>query len=167
MWIMTVLSLETKILSNWAQSEESRMKFTNLVWIIADQNFYDIRLPLHPTSEGRSFSGRNIRLRLKVKIVPTVQTVQMCMLDIKVTARLVTIQLLRIESRVELEQWRSLPRMHFQAFPRAQIFLSEAINEISIVRNSAKGQLISEANPKLFTWTKNQRKYFLYFCRSL
>ena len=27
--------------------------------------------------------------------------------------------------------------MHFQAFPRAQIFLSEAINEISIVRNSA------------------------------
>ena len=27
--------------------------------------------------------------------------------------------------------------MHLQAFPRAQIFLSEAINEISIVRNSA------------------------------
>ena len=56
------------------------MKFTNLVWMIADQNFYDIcftffilRLRLRSTAEGRSFSGPNIRLRPKVKIAPTVQ----------------------------------------------------------------------------------------------
>ena len=57
-----------------------RIQFTNLVWMIADQNFYDIcftffilRLRLRPTTKGRSLSGPNIRLRPKVKIAPTVQ----------------------------------------------------------------------------------------------
>ena len=39
--------------------------------------------------------------------------------------------------------------MHFQAFPRAQIFLSEAINEISIVRNSATASL--QGSPPKFS----------------
>ena len=74
MWIMIVLSLKIKIMSIWAQSDESRIKFINLVWMIADQNFYAIcftffilRLRLLLTTEGQSLSGP------KVKIVPTVQ----------------------------------------------------------------------------------------------
>ena len=35
--------------------------------------FFILRLRLRPTAEGRSLSGPNIRLRPKVKIVPTVQ----------------------------------------------------------------------------------------------
>ena len=80
MWIMIVLSLKIKIMPNWAQSDESRIKLTNLVCMIADQNFYDIyftffilRLRLRPTAESRSLLGPNIRLQPKVKIVPTVQ----------------------------------------------------------------------------------------------
>ena len=57
------------------------MKFTNLVWMIADQNFYDICLEFFWSygfgyrlkAEGQSFSGPNIRLQPKVKIAPTVQ----------------------------------------------------------------------------------------------
>ena len=45
--------------------------------MIAGKIFYDLffilRLWLRPTAKGRSFSGPNIRLRPKVKIVPTVQ----------------------------------------------------------------------------------------------
>ena len=48
--------------------------------MMADQNFYDLRftvfilwLRLWSTAKGRSFSGPNIRLRPKVKKVPTVQ----------------------------------------------------------------------------------------------
>ena len=59
---------------------EILVQFTYLVGMIADQNFYDIcftffilRLRLRSTAEGRSFSGPNIRQRLKVKIGPTVQ----------------------------------------------------------------------------------------------
>ena len=80
MWIMISLYLNIKITSNWAQSNESRIKFINLVWMIANQNFYDIcftyfilRLQLRPTVKGQSFSGPNIWLRSKVKIVPAVQ----------------------------------------------------------------------------------------------
>ena len=57
------------------------VKFTYLVGMIADQNFYDIsfmgfsilRLRLQPTAKGRSLSGPNLRLRPKVQIGPTVQ----------------------------------------------------------------------------------------------
>ena len=36
-------------------------------------HFFILRLRLRPTAKGRSLSGPNIRLRPKVKIVPTVQ----------------------------------------------------------------------------------------------
>ena len=39
--------------------------------------------------------------------------------------------------------------MHFQAFLRSQIFLSEAINEISIVRNSATAGKEARQNSRL------------------
>ena len=78
MWIMIVLSLKIKTdpLFN-----EILVKFPYLVEIIPGKIFYDIcyrvffilRLRLRPTAKGRSFSGPNIRLRPKVKIVPTVQ----------------------------------------------------------------------------------------------
>ena len=77
---MILLYLNIKITSNWAQSNKSRIEFINLVWMIANQNFYDIyftysilRLRLRPMAKGQSFSGPNIRLRPKVKIVPMVQ----------------------------------------------------------------------------------------------
>ena len=48
--------------------------------MFVDQDFYNIcfvflilQLRLQPTAKGRSFLGPNIRLRPKVKIVPTVQ----------------------------------------------------------------------------------------------
>ena len=80
MWIRILSYLNIKITSIRAQSNESGIKFINLVWMIANQNFSDIcftyfilRLRLRPTAKGRSFSGPNIRLRPKFKIVPTVQ----------------------------------------------------------------------------------------------
>ena len=39
---MIALSLKIEIMSNWLQSDESRIKFTNFVWMIADLNFYDV-----------------------------------------------------------------------------------------------------------------------------
>ena len=66
--------------------------------------------------------------------------------------------------------------MHLQAFPRAQIFLSEAINEISIVRNSAT--LLARKPAKILSClfckicsagsrqqTKGQRQGPEFFCK--
>ena len=63
---MIVLSLFNEIL----------VKFTNIVGMIADQNFFDMFYILSygfGYGKDRSFSGPNIRLRPKVKITPTVQ----------------------------------------------------------------------------------------------
>ena len=47
-------------------------QWSKLLWRMF-YNFLILRLRLRSTAEGRSFSGPNIRLRPKVKIVPTVQ----------------------------------------------------------------------------------------------
>ena len=49
-------------------------KIINLVWMIANQNINDICFTYFILqAKGQSFSGPNIRLRPKVKIVPMVQ----------------------------------------------------------------------------------------------
>ena len=46
-------------MSNWAQSGEQLIKFTNLVWMIADQNFYDTSFTFfYPTASATAYSQR-------------------------------------------------------------------------------------------------------------
>ena len=75
---MIVLSLKIKITSNWAQSDESRIKFTYLVGMIADQNMtwhvlhflsYSFSYGQRPKAEvcqGQTFGcGRRWKLHLQ------------------------------------------------------------------------------------------------------
>ena len=56
---MILLYLNIKITSNWAQSNESKIKLNNLVWIIADQNFYDICFTVvYPTASATAYGQR-------------------------------------------------------------------------------------------------------------
>ena len=54
---------------NWAQSDEvssSRIKFTNLVWMIANQNFYYIYFTFfYPTASATAYGQRPKFFRAK------------------------------------------------------------------------------------------------------